>query len=97
MKKQLHSDIQKAVKDWLQWHGYFVYWNKAGLGTYKGVSDLVAIKGGRASWIEIKTGEKDGLNHNQEIFKEEIRKHGGEYHRIWTIDQLEQMEIRRML
>ena len=63
----------------------------------KGVADLTGIKNGRVIWVEIKTSEQDALSPRQEAFKENIRINGGEYHRIWSVDQLEQMEIRRMI
>lgn len=41
------SDIRKQIQDYLRWTGGFVYYNLAGLGSYPGLSDLVAVKSQR--------------------------------------------------
>ena len=45
------SDIRKQIQDYLRWNGWFVYYNLAGLGSYPGLSDLVAVRGGRVVHI----------------------------------------------
>lgn len=49
------TDIQRQVKEYLQWNGWFVFKNHQSLGSYKGIADLYALKGGRGVWVEIKT------------------------------------------
>ena len=49
------SEIQAAIKEYLQWTGWFVFKNHQSLGSHRGVADLVAMKDGLTVWIEVKT------------------------------------------
>ena len=77
--KEKESDIQKAIKDYLQVHGYFVVKIHQSLGSYKGIADLYAIKNGRHMWVEVKTS-RGKLSDWQKQFKYDIEQHGG----FWT-------------
>lgn len=87
MARQLyptHSDLQKQAKDYLQFKGWAVMHHQAGLGTYKGISDLSAIKDGVTIYVEVKAG-KDRLRKDQQEFKDMIERQGGvfvEYRRL---------------
>lgn len=70
------SDIQQTIKEYLQWHGWFVVKIHQSLGSYKGIADLYAIKDGRHVWIEVKT-DTGKLSKAQEQFKKDIESHGG--------------------
>ena len=72
------SEIRAEVKEYLQWTGWFVYYNLQGLGSYPGLSDLVAVKGGRVVHIELKrpTGKQ---SQDQVQFQRDIEAAGGEY------------------
>jgi len=72
------NDIKKQVKDWLMYHGWFVFYLLQGLGSFRGVPDLIAIKDGHVLFIECKR-EKNRLSRDQEKFKDQIEKHGGIY------------------
>lgn len=86
--KITEKDVQKAILEWLQWKGYFVWknhttgiYNKKGGGFIPagmtGVSDILGVlEGGRFLAIEVK---KPGghLSHNQQIFLYEVNKRGG--------------------
>lgn len=72
------SDILQQVRQWLQHHGWFVIRIHQGLGCHKGISDLIAVKGGVTAFIEIK-GIKGWLSDYQEQFQAEIKHQGGIY------------------
>jgi hypothetical protein len=72
------SDIQKQIKDFLQWSGFFVFKNHQSLGSYKGIADLYALRAGRSVWIEIKT-PAGSQSEDQITFQADIEAHGGEY------------------
>jgi len=53
-QKIKESGIRRQIQDYLRWNGWAVYYNLQGLGCYPGLSDLVALKDGRAVFIEVK-------------------------------------------
>jgi len=58
-----------------------------GLGSFLGIPDIIAIKGGRVLFLEIKKpGGK--LSPGQIIFRDLILSHGGEYYKIDSLDDL---------
>lgn len=72
------SDIQRQIKEFLQWHGWFVVKIHQSLGSYKGIADLYALKDGQHVWIEVKT-PKGQLSEYQVKFMGDVVKHGGRY------------------
>ncbi|WP_051688322.1 hypothetical protein [Desulfofalx alkaliphila] len=76
--KPTEAHIQRQIRDYLQWHGWFVVKIHQSLGSYKGIADLYAIKNGRSVWIEVKTPRGRQSQH-QEKFQRDIEDHGGEY------------------
>jgi len=72
------ADLQRQIKEYLQWHGWFVIKIHQSLGSYKGIADLYAIKKGISLWIEVKT-KKGKLSQYQCKFKEDIEKQQGIY------------------
>ncbi len=86
--KILERDIQKSIKDWLQYKGWFTFKNHQSLGSHKGVADLVAMKGGRTMWLEVKTATGK-LHASQEKFKDDIQRVGCEYHIVRSIEDVE--------
>ena len=72
------SEIRTQVKEYLQYKGWFVYYNLAGLGAYPGLSDLVAVKDGRVIHIELKT-KKGRQSKRQVEFQRNIEAAGGVY------------------
>lgn len=84
------TDIQKAVKEYLQWNGWFVFKNHQSLGSYKGIADLYAIRAGRSVWIEIKKPE--GVQSQDQIeFEADIKAHGGEYIVARSVDDVQHL------
>jgi len=76
--KLKESEIQRQIKEYLQWNGWFVVKIHQSLGSFKGIADLYAIKNGRSVWIEVKTSE-GRQSVDQIAFEQEIKRHGGEY------------------
>ena len=70
--------IRRQIQDYLRWTGWFVYYNLAGLGSYPGLSDLVAVKDGRVVHIEVKT-PKGVQSDKQKRFQRNLEAAGGEY------------------
>lgn len=86
-------DIRKQIQDYLRWTGWFVYYNLAGLGSYPGLSDLVAIKGGQVVHIEVKVpGGRQ--SEKQKKFQEDLEAAGGEYILAWGIEDVEHLTRR---
>jgi Holliday junction resolvase len=76
--KQTETQIQSAIREWLQWKGWFVIRNQQSLGSLKGLADLTAIKNSRVLWIEVKTPRGKQSDYQIE-FEAAIKAHGGEY------------------
>lgn len=76
--KLKESDIQRNIKEYLQWHGWFVVKIHQSLGSYKGIADLYALKGGRHIWIEVKT-PAGKQSEDQIKFERDVMAAGGEY------------------
>ncbi len=72
------SEIRVQVREFLQWRGWFVYYSLQGLGCYAGLSDLVAMKGGKVVHIELKT-QKGKQSDDQKEFQQDIEAAGGTY------------------
>jgi Holliday junction resolvase len=72
------SDIQAAIKEYLQWTGWFCVKIHQSLGSYRGIADLYALKDGVHLWIEVKT-PRGRLSKHQERFRDDIVSHGGTY------------------
>jgi Holliday junction resolvase len=77
-KKNPETAIRRQVQEYLRWQGWFIYHNLAGLGSYPGLSDLVAIKSGKVVHIEVKT-PTGKLSEYQQKFRDDVEAHGGEY------------------
>ena len=75
---QTETEIRGDIRDYLRWTGWFVFYNLQGLGCYPGLSDLVAVKGGRVVYIEVKkpTGTQ---SEKQKNFQDNLEAAGGEY------------------
>ncbi len=89
-KAQSETDIKRAVKEYLQWHGWFVFPVIQGLGAYRGISDLIALKAGETLFIEIKT-PAGRLSAAQEVFQSDITAHDGVYIVVRGIEDIERV------
>jgi Holliday junction resolvase len=75
-RKKLEKEITKEIREYLKYRGIFHYKNWQGLGSAKGVSDIIGIYKGRFLAIEVKT-ERGQLSDHQEIFLNTINHEGG--------------------
>ncbi len=71
-------DIQRTIKELLQWRGWFVIKLHQSLGSHRGIADLYCLRDGRHVWIEVKA-PKGKLSEHQQQFKADVETAGGEY------------------
>jgi len=88
--------IRRQIQDYLRWNGWFVYYNLAGLGSYPGLSDLVAVRGGRVVHIEVKT-PKGVQSDKQKKFQHKLEAAGGEYILARGIEDVEHLGGKKQL
>ena len=72
------TDIKQQIKAYLRYRGWFVFHILQGVGAYKGISDLIALRQGRVLFIEVKT-PRGKQSEEQIMFENAIRSSGGEY------------------
>ncbi len=72
------TGIKHQVKDYLRLRGWFVFHNIAGIGSFPGLSDLVAVKDGIVLFIECKA-PNGRMSDHQEKFMRTLELHGGHY------------------
>ena len=72
------TDIRRQIQDYLRIRGWFVFYILQGLGAYKGIPDLIAVKSGRVLFIELKTARGRQSDH-QKKFQADLEAAGGEY------------------
>lgn len=79
--------IKNQVKDYLKLKGIFYYHNLQGIGAYKGIPDLIAVKGGLYYGLEIKrpTGKQSEY---QVEFQKKLEKAGGKYLLISSLEDI---------
>ena len=75
-KPQTEKEITASIRTLLKTFGIFHWKVWQGLGSQKGVSDIIGIHKGKFLAIEVKT-EKGKLNDNQEHFLRLVNKNGG--------------------
>ena len=51
------TSVKKQIKDYLNVYGWYCFPILQGLGAHKGISDLIACKGGITLFIEVKTNK----------------------------------------
>ena len=79
MKKQTEETaIKHQVRDYLRHMGWFVFHVLQGLGSYKGISDMIACKDGVVLFVEIKN-PRGKQSDNQIKFQSDIEERGGRY------------------
>ena len=90
--KITEADIRRQVRDYLHAKNWFVFHILQGLGAYRGISDLIAVKDGRVLFIELKTARGRQSQH-QVKFQADIEAHGGEYVLCRGVDELQKRGI----
>lgn len=81
LKQQIkitESFIKKAIKDYFDKMGWFHFPLLQGLGSYKGLPDIIACKDGKTLFIEVKT-ETGEQTIPQQRFQRNIQRVGCHY------------------
>jgi len=78
MATQTETYIRRSITDALRLAGWAVFYIFQGLGSYKGISDLIAMKDGRTVYIEVKT-ETGRQSEHQKQFERICIEHGCRY------------------
>jgi len=93
LPKVLESDIRAAIKEFLELNGWLVWINWQGPFSFKGLTDLTAIRGGEVWWIEVKRpGEP--LRPEQERFRELMEEHCGNWLLAEKVEDVEHLARR---
>jgi hypothetical protein len=87
-KRQNEGKLKKKIKDYLSLNNWFVFHVQQGMYSYKGISDLVAIKNGQTVFIEVKFGRGKQTG-NQKYFEAEVKSAGAKYIVVWSLGDLE--------
>ena len=85
--KITENDVKRVVKDYLNIKGYFNFHILQGIGSFKGIPDIIAIKAGRVLFLEIKK-PKGKQSEYQKQFQIFIEGHGGEYYIVRSLEDL---------
>jgi len=85
--KVTENDIKKQVKQYLSLKGYFHFHIMQGLGAYKGIPDIIAIKNNRVLFLEIKRPGGRQSDY-QKQYQADIEGQGGEYYVIKSLEDL---------
>ncbi len=86
---KIETGIQAAIREYLQWTGWFVFPNVQSALSYKGISDITAIKQSRVVFIEVKTPHKRSKQSEYQLkFEADIKAHGGEYMVARSVDDV---------
>jgi Holliday junction resolvase len=87
-QKLTETDIRRQVTDYLQLRQYFCFYVLQGLGAYKGIPDLIAVKNGRVLFIELKT-PRGRQSDYQRKFQANLEAAGGDYVLCRGVDDLQ--------
>ena len=90
--KITETDIRRQVRDYLQLRQYFCFYVLQGLGAYKGIPDLIAVRDGRVIFIELKTARGRQSDY-QKKFQADLEAAGGEYVLCRGIEDLQKRGI----
>jgi Holliday junction resolvase len=94
IRKITENDIKRQVKDYLSLKGWFHFYNLAGMGAYKGIPDIIAIKQGRVLFIECKRPARGSKQSPAQIkFQENIEAQGGEYLLVRDVEDLVKAKV----
>lgn len=88
------NEIKKLVKDYLDIKGWFHFYNLQGMGAFKGVPDIIAIKAGRVLFIEAKRPARGAKQSPAQIeFQRNIEYQGGEYVLVDCLEKLQERGV----
>lgn len=89
-KTQNETYIRRAITDALRRSGWAVFYIFQGLGSYKGISDLIAIRDGRTVFIEVKTQTGRQSDYQKE-FQRVCQAHGVRYILARSVNDVEEL------
>lgn len=92
MIKLTETDIRGQVRDYLRIRGWFCFHVLQGLGAYKGISDLIAVKNGRVLFVELKTARGSQSDY-QKAFQSDLEAAGGTYVLCRGVEDLQRRGI----
>ncbi|MEW6095057.1 MAG: hypothetical protein AB1567_00830 [bacterium] len=90
--KITETDIKRQVKDYLNLRGWFNFPITQGLGSYKGLPDIIACKNGQVLFIEVKTSTGRQTIW-QKVFQQKIEKARCKYILVRGIEDLQKRGI----
>jgi hypothetical protein len=83
--------ILNAIKEYLQWRGFFVYRNQQNIGSHRGLADLTALKAGLpAIYVEVKSA-KGKLSPDQIKFADNVVNAGHCYFMARSVEEIENL------
>lgn len=87
------SEIRRQVVDYLRIKGWFCFHVlQGGVGVYRGIPDLIAVRDGRVLFIELKTARGRQSEH-QKKFQADLEAAGGEYVLCRGVEDLQERGI----
>jgi Holliday junction resolvase len=84
---QPESIVLNQCRDYLRALGWLVVRMQQGMGSYRGIADLYCLRAGRSVWIECKA-TKGKQSEFQKTFEADVRRFGGEYMLVHSLDEL---------
>lgn len=94
--KIAEKDVRKQVQQFLRFAGWEVLYHLQGLGCLKGMSDLQALKNGRAVFIEVKRPGGKQSDYQKE-FQQKVEAAGFEYIIAKSIEDVEHLADMKQL
>lgn len=98
-KKKLEKDIQREICDWLFASSYF-FWRQNTIPVFekghfralpkytpRGLPDIMIISHGRFIGLEVKIPGYWKFTKDQQLMKDKIIEHGGDYHLVISLDE----------
>ncbi|MBA7583774.1 hypothetical protein ES708_25724 [subsurface metagenome] len=85
--KITEGDIKNQIREYLDLMKWFSFPLVAGLGSYPGLPDRIAIKGGRVLFLEIKR-PNGKLSEGQKLFQTNMENVGGEYYVVRSLEEI---------
>lgn len=86
--------IKTQIKNWLkgeEWMGKLTWWNNvAAMGSWLGLGDISVVKNGKYHEFEVKS-ERGKLSEKQIARKDQVTKHGVNYHEVRSWEEVEEI------
>lgn len=93
---QKHTQLCKAIEEYILWQGGYIVKNIGGLGCRRGRPDFDATLKGRSVYIEVKTGTGE-LSRDQKREKNRIDSAGAIYIEARSVEDVEDRLVKEKL